>query len=207
MQGTPFSFGGLTGRVAGILHRRMSQDFLVLCSNHDPANRLPHQQVHKTVCWYDTAPPVRGLDIADLDITVVHREQNMVCALVEMEDIADRPKTIIGDAAATLIGRRLSYQSGSGHVYLKVDRWTVLMVLAARKGDPNHGRLGYLQQMVNALHAGLRTQNSIAGSAANAALGQVVLGTFGLGLDEETLAQELADDIEREARRSADRRR
>ncbi len=125
--------------------------------------------------------------LADLDMAVVSHaaavshEQERVYALIEIEETSNKPKVILGDVLATLLGKGIKFQ---GTRDLQVGRWTTLIVLARDKHQSQLSRLPYLEAQCKYLRENLLTPN--------ASIGRVVINTF---VDELQLEEKLRQSI------------
>lgn len=131
--------------------------------------------------------------LADLDMAVVSHaaavshNQERVYVLIEIEETSSKPKVILGDVLATLLGKGIKFQ---GCRDLQVGRWTTLIVLAHDKHQSQLSRLPYLEAQGKYLRENLLTPN--------ASIGRVVIDTFVDDLQlEEKLRQSITEAIEK----------
>src|ERR1051325_7795554 len=89
----------------------------------------------------------RETALADLDLAIVSRETQKVYALVEIEETTHKPKVILGDIFATLLGDGIIFQGESLHI----GSWTTLIVLAHNERASHQDRMAYLEQQANQL--------------------------------------------------------
>ena len=107
----------------------------------------------------------RGTQLSYLDIAIVKKNTNQAVALIEIEETANRPKTIIGDIFAFLIGERVVFQGKE----LEVGNSTALMVLGYSKlQHPKHNQ--YILEKVEKAKSALGTNNS--------RIGKIVIETY-----------------------------
>ena len=71
----------------------------------------------------------RGTQLSYLDIAIVKKDTNQAVALIEIEETANKPKTIIGDIFAFLMGEKVTFQGKE----LEVGNWTTLIILGFSK--------------------------------------------------------------------------
>ena len=71
----------------------------------------------------------RGTQLSYLDIAIVKKDTNQVVALIEIEETANKPKTIIGDIFAFLMGEKVVFQGKE----LEIGSWTTFIVLGYSK--------------------------------------------------------------------------
>ena len=96
----------------------------------------------------------RGTQLSYLDIAIVKKNTNQSVALIEIEETANRPKTIIGDIFAFLMGERVEFQGKE----LEVGNLTTLLVLGYSKlQHPKHNR--YILDKVESAKSALGTKN------------------------------------------------
>ena len=145
--------------------------------------------VGKLKAWFGPKYAQGGI-LADMDIAVVERDSGRARALIEIEETSSKPKLLLGDVLATLLGHAVMFQ---GKRSLLVGTYTTLIVLAKGGGSAQDQRLSYLQGQINQLKASLDTPN--------AAIGQVVLDLF---QDEPDLNKKLREQIASALRRAGD---
>jgi hypothetical protein len=109
--------------------------------------------------------------LAWVDIVVAEVTSSKVYQIIEIEDSTAKPKTIIADLMAVLLGDGLAF---GGRTDWQIGHWTTLIVCAYVK-DGNaqtkfQPRLAHLQQHITAVQAALQTHN--------AAIGRIVVETF-----------------------------
>lgn len=174
--------GVMTMRVARSL-RQMSalQSCEILCG-HGETTIDPPASLGKLKAWYGAHYANHAI-LADLDIAVVERATDRLIALIEIEETANKPKTLLGDALATLLASRITFQ---GKRHWDVGAWTALIILAKCTNPASHARIAYLDEQVRHLKAHLTTPN--------AAIGEVVMAGFE---DEAELAEKLRTQIVR----------
>lgn len=109
--------------------------------------------------------------LAWVDIVVAEVTSGKVYQIIEIEDSTAKPKTIIADLMAVLLGDGLAF---GGRTDWQIGRWTTLTVCAyvkdgkaEKKFQP---RLAHLQHHITSVQAALQTRN--------AAIGRIVVETF-----------------------------
>lgn len=103
-------------------------------------------------------------------------------ALIEIEETTDKPKVLLGDALATLLGSQVAFQ---GKQHWQVGSWTTLIVLAKRETAASKERIDFLQAQVTQLKIQLTTPN--------ANVGRVIMAGY---VDEAELANILHTEIQ-----------
>lgn len=171
--------GEWTTQVARKLLEEFSQQGLDVLHDHGDKDSDLKGALGKLRSWFGPAS-THETGLADLDLAIVARDKKKkVYALIEIEETTAKPKVILGDVFATLLGSGITFP---GRGPLNVGIWTTLIVLV-HKPQPSHKRrLAYLEQQVNQLKTHLSTRN--------ASIGRIVLDTF----QDET---ELKDKLER----------
>ncbi len=107
----------------------------------------------------------RGTQLSYLDIAIVKQGTNHVIALIEIEETANRPKTIIGDIFAFLMGERVEFQGQE----FEVGKSTTLFVLGFSKAQhPKHNQ--YILEKVNTAKSALGTKNC--------SIGKILIETY-----------------------------
>ena len=123
----------------------------------------PPDKVGRIVSWFGSEYK-RDARLAFLDIAVVSRDSGKVFALIEIEESTSKPKVLLGDVLATLLGDKITFQ---GKRDLKVGRWTKLIAIAHTNKT---AQIAFLRDQVNQLRPLLSTSN--------ASIGQIVIDTF-----------------------------
>jgi hypothetical protein len=96
----------------------------------------------------------RGTQLSYLDIAIVKKNTNQAVALIEIEETANRPKTIIGDIFAFLMGERVVFQGKE----LAVGNATTLIILGYSKSQhPKHNQ--YILEKVEKVKSVVGTKN------------------------------------------------
>ena len=107
----------------------------------------------------------RGSQLSYLDIAIVRKNTNQAVALIEIEETANRPKTIIADIFAFLLGERVTYKGRD----LDVGNETSFIVLAYSKvQQPKHKQ--YILDKIERVRSDLSTKNS--------KIGRIVIETY-----------------------------
>jgi hypothetical protein len=114
----------------------------------------------------------RGTQLSYLDIAIVKKDTNQAVALIEIEETANKPKTIIGDIFAFLMGEKVVFQGKE----LEVGNWTTLIILGFSKLHHLKHNEYILEKVENAKSA-LGTKNC--------EIRKIVIETFS---DKETLS-------------------
>lgn len=107
----------------------------------------------------------RGTQLSYLDIAIVRKNTNQVIALIEIEETANRPKTIIGDIFAFLMGERIAFQGKE----LEITNATTLIILGySRMQHPKHNQ--YILERVEKAKSVLGTRNC--------EIGKIIIATY-----------------------------
>jgi hypothetical protein len=178
--------GKLSMQAARVLQPEFSlQGFDILQAHGQPGVDSP-LLLGKIRAWHGEACTPETI-LADLDMAVVSHEaavsheQARAYALIVVEETSSRPKLILGNVLATMLGKGIKFQ---GRRDLQVGRWTTLIVLARDKHQSQLNRLAYLEAQSKVLRENLLTPN--------ASLGRVVIDTF---VDDAQLEQKLRQSI------------
>jgi hypothetical protein len=140
---------------------------------------VPGKSVGKIVSYFSDKME-RGTQLSYLDIAVVRKNTNEAIALIEIEETANRPKTIIADIFAFLMGEKVAFQGRE----LEVGSKTVLIVVGFSKvPHPKHNQ--YILEKVEKVKSALGTKNS--------QIGKVVIETFS---DEKKLPMRVQSLLE-----------
>ena len=174
------SHGLITSRIARILVQEFeTQSFQVLYGHGnkavDPLDKLGKIRAYQGP--YYKADTI----LADLDIAVVASSSSKVIALIEIEETTIKPKVILGDALATLLGSAVRFQ---GKQDLYVGPWTTLIIMAYGPKREHRDRAAYLEQQIN--------QWKVTLSSTNAQIDNVVIDAF---QDEHELEHNLKQNI------------
>jgi hypothetical protein len=182
--------GALTMQAARVLQPEFSQQGFDILHDHGQVGLDSPLLLGRISSWFGEAYK-RGTILADLDMAVVSHaaavshSQERVYALIEIEETNNKPKVILGDVLATLLGKGIKFQ---GTRDLQVGRWTTLIVLAHDKHQSQLNRLPYLETQSKYLRENLLTPN--------ASIGRVVIDTFVDDLQlEEKLRQSIAEAL------------
>jgi hypothetical protein len=123
----------------------------------------------------------RGTQLSYLDIAIVKKNTNQAVALIEIEETANRPKTIIGDIFAFLMGERVMFQGKE----LEVGNSTTLIVLGYSKlQHPKHNQ--YILEKVAQAKSALGTKNC--------EIGRIVIETYS---DKNKLSSQLTSLLDK----------
>ena len=184
--------GALTMQAARVLQPEFSQQGFDILHDHGQPGIDSPLLLGKIRSWHGDIYKSETI-LADLDMAVVshaaavyHKEER-VYALIEIEETSSKPKLILGDVLATLLGKGIKFQ---GTRDLQVGRWTTLIVLAHDKHQSQLNRLPYLEAQSKYLRENLLTPN--------ASIGRVVIDTFVDDLQlEEMLRQSITEALDK----------
>ncbi len=121
--------GKLTARLAIQLQAAYGPELTILHDHRNGERDEDKGRVGKITAWLgaDLEAAERGTALSQLDVAVVRDEGSVHRALVliEIEESAGKPKTVLGDAFATLLSSSITFHGEE----LQVDRGTVLLLL------------------------------------------------------------------------------
>ena len=160
------SHGALTTQIAHSLHQELdNQGFDVL---HDHRQKEINQpaKLGKPRSWFGSTLNSKTL-LADLDIAIVFRQDKKIYALIEVEETTSKPKVILGDILATLLGSGIAFQ---GKLDLQVGDWTTLVVMVSDAHNLHKERLAFLSEQAAVLKEKLTTPN--------ASIGRIIVDSF-----------------------------
>lgn len=172
--------GTLTTSVARVLQQEFDLKGFDVLHAHGQKGIDPPDKLGKLRSWFGSTFKSDAA-LADLDIAVVARDTGKVYMLIEIEETTDKPKVILGDILATLLGHSITFQ---GKRNLHVGNWTTFVIVARTTRRSHLRRLPYLEQQANQLRTRLATPN--------ASIGRIILDTF---RDEAELAYKLRQHI------------
>ena len=152
--------GDLTARIARSLQEEFNRkkfDINVLHDHRQNESDLT-DKAGKLRSWFGPKPkPEFETLLSDLDIAIVSRSDNKVYALIEIEETTDKPKVILGDVFAALLGSGIAFQ---GNYDFKVGEYTTLIVMVADKNESHSKRLIFLNEQIAILKEKLITPNA-----------------------------------------------
>ncbi|HEY6006874.1 MAG TPA: hypothetical protein VIU40_01015 [Geobacteraceae bacterium] len=129
------------------------------------------ENIGNIVSWFGTAAaPTLETELSQVDIAVVSRSPDgpRACALIEIEESSDRPKNVIGDLMAVLMGDHVSFRLQK----LAIDERTALILMA--RGPLAHWpRMRELVEHVRAAQPHLVSGNARLGTVAGELYGDV----------------------------------
>lgn len=166
------SNGALTMQAARALQPEFSQQGFDILHDHGERGVDSPLLLGKIRSWFGDRY-TSGTILADLDLAVVSHggvvshENERVYALVEIEETSSKPKLILGDVLATLLGQGIRFQ---GSRDLLVGRWTTFIVMAHAAHPAQMDRIPYLSEQSKYLRENLLTPN--------ASIGRVIIDTF-----------------------------
>ena len=168
--------GELTARVAFSLQQEFENNGFIVLHDHRSQDTDSSEKVGKLHVFFGEAPK-RETILADLDIAIISSDGNVV-ALIEIEETTDKPKAILGDILAILLGNGITDKNKKAY---KVGKWTTLIVVSH---GSHHKRTAFLSEQTNKLKPKLKSQNR--------AIGQIIVENFS---DEEQLEELLKDHV------------
>jgi hypothetical protein len=160
-----------------------AQGFDVLVAHGKARSIQP--EVGEIVCWYGSKL-ARSTRLSFPDIAVISRRTDRTVLLAEIEERHARPKQVLADALATIIGDHISFRRGRSSRDLKIGPWTSLLVLVPerRKDD----RLYFIERKLNEIRRDLQSPN--------ANIGGIFIDVFS---NENELERRLSQEIQRAA--------
>jgi hypothetical protein len=178
--------GAMSMQAARSLQPEFSQQgFDILHAHGQPGVDSP-LLLGRICSWFGDAYQA-GTILAHLDMAVVSHEafvshtQERAYALVVIEETSCKPRVILGDVVATLLGKGIKFQ---GKRDLQVGKWTTLIVLAHDARQAGTERIPFLAGQSKYLRENLLTPN--------ASLGRVVIDMF---VDDRELEEKLRQAI------------
>jgi hypothetical protein len=171
--------GELTTDLARYLAIVLEPNWFEILYDHGDTSQDTTGQIGRIVSWF--GPEYKSeARLAFLDIAIVSKETGNAVALIEIEETTVKPKVIIGDVLATLLGDRITFK---GERTLDVGPWTTLIVFVKGMGDSHGERIWYLQEKMNLLKSSLGTPN--------ATIDRIVIQTFQGEVELQSKATEL----------------
>lgn len=178
------TLGAWTARAANAISERYEPRGLDVLVAHGRSTRTPKPERGLIVSWFGSDYN-RGARLSYLDIAVVSRATGRTLVLCEVEEHSPRPKTLIADVLAALVGDHVTFR-GARARDLDLGQWTTLVVLArmVKKGDRSL-RIKLLEERLNVTKRHLSTSN--------ASIGRIIMDTFH---DEPELVKKIGARIE-----------
>jgi hypothetical protein len=148
--------GELTTALARHLTTFLKSEGFEILYDHGDTSQDTTGQIGRIVSWF--GPEYKSeTRLAFLDIAIVSKDMGNAVALIEIEETTDKPKVIIGDVLATLLGDRITFK---GERTLDVGPWTTLIVLVKSTGKLHEKRRRFIQKKMNLLKPSLKTRNA-----------------------------------------------
>jgi hypothetical protein len=158
--------GRLTASVGIRLSQELSSKGFDVLFDHASKRTVPRETVGKIASWFD--PEYNSnTRLGFLDIAVVSRHTQKALALVEIEETTDKPKVLLGDILATLLGSGIKFQ---GNRDLRIGPWTTLIVIGRSRWSSHQARIRFLLKQTAEIKSKLATPN--------AAIGHIVIDLF-----------------------------
>jgi hypothetical protein len=176
--------GVLTSAVAHSLQCEFNKQGCDVLHDHGQEDGDFPENLGKIRSWSGSSLKSETL-LADLDMAIVSHVGKKIYALIEIEETTDKPKVILGDVLATLLGNGIAFQ---GKLDLQVGEWTTLIIMAYDAHQLHGDRLVFLSEQANLLKEKLSTPN--------AAIGRIILDTYTSKMElEDKLKQHVYDAI------------
>jgi hypothetical protein len=149
--------GVLTAEMGDHLEKDLKLKGYIVLYDHGPAK----ENMGKIAARYGPKPKKElRTGLSQLDIAIIDRKSENVTALIEIEETSDKPKTLLGDVFATLLGERFTFNIEKSK--LKVGPWTTLIVLG--KGTlKDKARIEFLSTRVDKIIAGQKKEDMSVG--------------------------------------------
>jgi len=164
------SKGTLTAQVAHLMEQEFNQQGFEVLHDHRQMENDSPDVLGKPRSWFGSGLR-SGTVLADLDIAVVSSHDKKIYALVEVEETTAKPKVILGDILATLLGNGIAFQGKD----LQVGEWTTLIVMAYDNHQSHTDSLAFLVEQINILKENLTTYNS--------KIGRIIVDAFADKMD------------------------
>jgi hypothetical protein len=178
------SNGVLTAQVARSLQHEFDQQGYDILHDHRQKEIDQPDKLGKLRSWFGSALK-REMVLADLDIAIVSHHDKKVYALIEVEETTAKPKVILGNVLATLLGNGITFQ---GKHDLLVGKWTTLLVMVYDPHQSLFDRCAFITEQTNNLKGKLTTPN--------ASIGRIIVDTFtGKMQLENKLRQHLSEAV------------
>src|SRR5690349_15243358 len=136
--------GVLTVQVAQTLQKEFDKRGFDVLHDHGQKDFELEDTPGKLRSWFGS-DLTRETALADLDLAIVSRETDKAYALIEIEETTHKPKVILGDIFATLLGSGIAFNGK----HLGIGSWTTLIVLVRNIHASHESRMAYLEQQAN----------------------------------------------------------
>ena len=151
--------GILTARLGHQLAQTLDTHGMEVLYDHGWPEHSDTDQIGRITAWFRPDYHLGSL-LAFVDLAVVARESGKALALVEIEETTDKPKVLLGDVVATLLGDGIKFQ---GKQDLLIGPWTTLLVFACDATGAHQARIAFLNRHINQLQHQLTTPNATIG--------------------------------------------
>lgn len=188
ISGLPFhlefsmSNGVLTAQIALSLQQEFEKHGYEVLHDHRLQITGSSDKLGKLRIWIGDSPK-RIILLSDLDIAIINPNDNKVVALIEIEETTNKPKVILGDILAFLLGNGISFR---GKYDFKIGKWTTLIVIGHDERQSHDMRNAYLNEQMNSIKSKLDTDTP------NASIGRIVVDSYS---DEKQLEEKLNDHV------------
>jgi len=173
--------GALTTRVALLLQKEFEKQGFIVIHDHRIENLVSTDIPGKLRTWFGSSPKRETL-LADLDIAIISAEDEVI-TLVEIEETTDKPKVILGDIFAILLGSGITYK---GNKEYKIGEWTTLIVMSHDKTKSHFKRTAFICDQIKNLKEKIETPNKT--------IGKIIVENFA---NEEGLEEMLKQHVEK----------
>ena len=160
------SNGVLTAQIAHFLQQEFDQQVFDVLHDHRQKDVDSPDKLGKLRSWFGPAPKYETL-LGDLDIAIISRHDKKIYALIEIEETTHKPKVILGDVLATLLGTGIAFH---GKLDLQIGEWTTLFVMVHDTRQSPLNCLAFLAEQTNIIKGILTTPN--------ATIGRIIIDTF-----------------------------
>ena len=152
--------------------------------DHASKGTVPPETLGKIASWF--GPEYNSITrLGFLDMAVVSKHTQKALALVEIEETTDKPKVLLGDILATLLGRGIKFQ---GNRDLRIGPWTTLIIMGRSRWPSHQARISFLLKQAEEIKDKLDKV-----STPNASIGRIVIDLF---RDEKDLLERLRRQVE-----------
>lgn len=147
--------GEITARVADSLQQEFGKKGFHITHDHRLGNIDSPDNLGKLRTWFGEKPK-REMLLADLDIAIISTDDKVV-ALIEIEETTDKPKVILGDILAILLGSGITFKNKHD---FQIREWTTLIVMSHDQRQSHQARNEFLSNQLNSLKSNLNTPNA-----------------------------------------------
>ena len=174
------SHGAFTMQLARRLQPEYNSQGYDILHDHGEAGIDSPLKLGKIRSWFGESCNT-GTILSDLDMAVISNENERVYALVVIEETTHKPRAILGDIIAVLLGNGVKFK---GIRDLKVGKWTSLIVMVHDASQSQLDRILFFARQGNYVRENLLTPN--------ASMGKIIIDSF---VDPMQLEEKLRQNI------------